>query len=118
MPCINRQTARDILETALCPSRVSWQHNRSRCCCRYCVNFLMRVATREGASASEQWCKCTEAREISDVYRVECKHDTYAMYAIWRVLQAGCIQDIENQKRRRGDLERELCRNACSVKFP
>jgi hypothetical protein len=53
---------------------------------------------REGATASEQWWEMVSGkggpqkrREIADALRAYCKLDTYAMYAIWRVLQDHCF---------------------------
>jgi hypothetical protein len=53
-----------------------------------------RLVIREGATASKQWWEMVSGngdpkkrREIADALRAYCKLDTYAMYAIWRVLQ-------------------------------
>src|SRR5262249_1832600 len=63
------------------------------------------LAIREGATASEQWWEMVSGagapekrREIADALRAYCKLDTFAMYAIWRVLQAASVPEIENQK--------------------
>jgi hypothetical protein len=56
------------------------------------------LAIREGATASEQWWEMVSGaggpekrREIGDALREYCKLDTYAMYAIWRLLYDHCF---------------------------
>lgn len=52
------------------------------------------LAIKEGATASERWWKMTAADTpedervaIAEALRVYCKQDSYAMYAIWKVLR-------------------------------
>jgi hypothetical protein len=57
-----------------------------------------RLAIKEGATASQQWWEMVSGErdpekrlEITEALRKYCKLDTYAMYAIWRVLQDHCF---------------------------
>jgi hypothetical protein len=62
------------------------------CECHY--NGHDDLAIKDGASASNEWWRMissttspAEKREIARALRAYCGRESYAMYAIWRVLQ-------------------------------